>query len=576
MMKNKKALIIICIIVVILLVFTGFLIYRNTTPIGQFNKKISMLEKMYEKNTENEKSISDRTVIISISNGKDKAIVKNSTDKTLKTAFNKAKEQINDIIKENNYKTKWVKLDVIDSRDDMSKRDFRMDLMGYEKDYTYRKGLILNYDNRNIVLTEAELNANNIISYDDVDLSLEDLNKYLDDNEQDEVDDLPEKVTVFTTKGFFCDENNKCYELCNEGTDTGRRKIDPINKEDIQKIIDNSKNYLSNMVQGNGKFVYGYYPLTDKKIDNYNILRHAGATWVLIKCYNTNEKDANEKLKNIDLAMNYLIENIKQKDENTSYITEEKNGELKLGANALTIIAMSEYTKTFNNTKYVDTMKKLGNGILDMQEDDGSFVHVLSQEDYSLKDENRTVYYDGEAMLGLCRLYDITKDEKYLDSAKKAMQYFMDNNYIQYCDHWISYSINELIKYDDNKDYYEFGLKNVAENMAYIKSKNYTSHTVFEMLMQCFELYNNIKENNIDIPYMSEFPEEEFLNLLKEKLDLQINSYMFPEIAMYVENPDKYVDTIFIRQSNYQIRIDDIQHTILGFNEFVKNYEKIM
>ena len=51
---------------------------------------------------------------------------------------------------------------------------------------------------------------------------------------------------------------------------------------------------------------------------------------------------------------------------------------------------------------------------------------------------------------------------------------------------------------------------------------------------------------------------------------------MFPEIAMYVENPDKYVDTIFIRQSNYQIRIDDIQHTILGFNEFVKNYEKIM
>ena len=162
-----------------------------------------------------------------------------------------------------------------------------------------------------------------------------------------------------------------------------------------------------------------------------------------------------------------------------------------------------------------------------------------------------------------------------LDAAEKSTKFFINNNYTQYNDHWISYAVNELTKYKNNKEYFEFGLKNLIDNISMISGKDYTSHINFEMLNQCYELYNRILENNIDIEATKDFSLADLKKIINTRANFQLNSYFYPEIAMFFNNPQKYCNTFFIRQNGFRIRIDDIQHSILGYYYYLKNFNTI-
>lgn len=509
----------------------------------------------------------DEIVIISISNKKDKAIVKRGTGSSVDEAYKNAKNMIDQYVASHNYDVQWTKVDIVKDKKQLSLHELESEISEV-KDYSYRNGIMLDVENRKIILTEAELNSNSIIDYYYCDIDLNNLNTYLSKSNESTLSSLPNTITVFSTTSYFYDKDN-CYELHNEGPNTGRRKQENLQKSELESILDTATNYLSNLVQEDGCFIYGFNPLTNKKNSDYNILRHAGSVWSLIANYDGTEIQKQK----IEKSLAYLNKTICY-DDNQAYVIEEKSDEIKLGGNALTIIAMCEYTTHFEDITYVETLKKLGNGILRMQEKDGSYIHTLNL-DYSNKDKTRTVYYDGEATFALCKLYGLTKDEKYLTAAKKALTYFIANDYTQYSDHWISYAINEVTKYVNDKNFYELGLKNIAYNLDEISKKDYTSHTNFEMLLQGFELYNRIKENNIELNYMKTFPLEKFIKILKEKADFQLNSYLYPEIAMYLDNPSKYCGSFFIRNSSFQIRIDDIQHSLLGYYYYSKNFDKI-
>lgn len=560
MIKNKKMLIgISTFTCLLILIITFFCIFMPNTNHNSFDTKISMLQKLYNKNGKSQGK--DNIVIISICNKENKAIVNSKRGYSVNNAYQLLKNEVSSYVKQNNYNTYWVKLDIVQNVEEISMDEFNDILSDLEQEYLYRNGIILSFADTEIILTEAELNSNMIIDYDNFKLDLTNLNAYLKSRGDLQLRTLPSKLKTFTTLGYFCDENNNTYELYNEGANTGRRVCNSLDKSQIDYIIQNASDYLFNMIQDDGKFIYGYNPLTDKKNNNYNILRHAGSVWSCIVSYD----GSTDKKAKIDSALDYLNDVIRKKDDNTYFIAEVKDSEIKLGGNALSIIAMCEYTDKFSDFKYIDTIKKLGNGILSMCHSDGSYTHVLNENDFSLKAEYRTVYYDGEATFALCKLYGITKDDKYLNAAKKSMDYFIEERYTQYADHWISYATNEITKYVDDERYYDFGLKNVGNNMKRILEKEYTSHINLEMIVKCNELYNRMLEKNITVEFSNYFPIDKLKELLNARLHFQLNSYLYPEIAMYLNSPSKYCNTFFIRHSNFRIRIDDIQHSILGY-----------
>ncbi len=562
----KRKILLICSFAVIVLVGVGFVaskgIKNNIDYL--FNKKVNLIIKEYNKDYHTD--LKDKIAIISISSGKDKAKVIVKRVNNIHVLLKECKEEIKkDYLNEKN-SIKWLKLDIVDSITEITYDSLKRELEEIENDNTYRKGIMFN---NQLILTEAELNSNGIIDYNDKNIDIDKLNNYLKYQKKYSIKKIPNNLKIFTTISFFCDEDNNVFEINNESNNTGRRKNEELEKKDIKEIIDSGSEYLRNMIENDGKFIYGYYPISGKKIDNYNILRHAGSIWSLIVC---NEKITKEE---VEKTLSYINKNIKEKDSETSFLIEKKSNEIKLGGNALAIIAMCEYTEKYKDIRYLEVAKKLGNGIIEMQKDEGQYIHILDVEDFSTKEEYRTVYYDGEATFALSKLYGITKDEKYLKMAEKAIKYFMVHDYTNYCDHWISYAVNEITNYIDDEDIYEFGLKNVSNNMNLISEKKYTSHINFEMLMQCLELYNKMIEKNLKYKCLNDFPYDRFERLIEERARFQLNSYMYPEIGMYFANGEKYVNTFFIRQNSFRIRIDDIQHSILGYNSYLKNYDKI-
>lgn len=395
----------------------------------------------------------------------------------------------------------------------------------------------------------------------------------LKDVDDEDLDYVFSNITKFIIKSYFCDEKDNPYEIYTEGINIGRRIIDKLSYDEVKSIIKNSSNFLFNMLGDDGKFIYALSPLEDSESDDYNVVRHAGSMWSLIESFDKDDYDAPEKKEKIIKGLKYLKKYIVKKNKDIYYVTNMKGNTISLGTLALYVVALVTYTNKFNDNQFKSLIKKLCNGIISLQEEDGSFIHIINTQDFSIKKKYSIVYYDGESTLALLNAYGLLNDEEYINSVRKAVRFFIDKNYIQYHDHWISYTMNYLSNYDDNKEFMEFGLKNVFCNYLVIKNRLSTSHTNFEMIMQCFELF---KKYNLECSHEIEgYTIDNLKELIIDKSLHQLNSYLYPEIAMYLSNPAKYVYTFSIKTDNYRIRIDDIQHSLMGYIVFLKNYDEI-
>ena len=115
------------------------------------------------------------------------------------------------------------------------------------------------------------------------------------------------------------------------------------------------------MLQTN-KFRYGYFPSFNAVMISYNILRHAGTLWSMMCAYEVT-KD-NSLIETDNRAIDYLLTQIKYKDEETAFVVEEKSNEIKLGGNGIAIIALSKHMEIFGDRDFTEMIRKLANGIL--------------------------------------------------------------------------------------------------------------------------------------------------------------------------------------------------------------------
>ena len=418
--------------------------------------------------------------------------------------------------------------------------------------------------------------------------------------------------------------------LIPDGLSRGRREVRNFDAAAARSFVTAAASFLEKQVQQDGSFRYGYYPRFDRVIPGSNCMRHTSTIWSLLCQYRITQKASVLSLaaRSIDYLLSYALV---YRDPDTAYLSEPLKDEIKLGGGGVLILAITEYldlcseeprpeilrsgeprpailrsgeprpevlcsgeplTKAPNaeilhakdvlpeqealRRHYTEIACALGNGILSLlNPETGEFSHVLNMN-FSLKERYRTVYYDGEAAYALCRLYRLTKEEKWLFYAEKAVNHFLAADYTRYRDHWVAYAMNEITRYIHRDDYDTFALRNARVNLDFLYKRETTYHTFLELLMVTFETYERILAENPGLPYLKEFDLPYFLRTIRVRADRMLNGFFFPEYAMYMRCPDKILGSFMVRHDGFRVRIDDVQHNIGGFYLYYKNYSRLL
>lgn len=509
----------------------------------------------------------------------------------------------------------WLRLEWLYQASPTTWLSLQQSLKGFKRNY-YRSGIAFEGVREPwLLLTEMELNANACLYNGNTvpcaEVNTNNLTTYFRARHgSSQTPNFSEDLSVisFNTAGIFLDgDTGKCYDLDIEPRFKGHRKLLPLSADTTQPIIERATHYLSRQVQPSGQYIYGHFPCFGRTIDTYNSLRHASSTYALIEGYEScrrfsrlNTVDAINNSPNaesalpakqtlaqmqskINKAMSYLINELIKTYDDKAYVI-DTGGEIKLGANAVAILALVKYLQVFIDTPFADDYYALANklalGIVAMQQEDGSFVHVLHSKDLTLKAKNRIIYYDGEAAFALMRLYGLTKDERWLDCVNRAFDYFIEARHHQAHDHWLSYCSNELVIYKPEKKYFQFAVNNIAGHTDFIKNRITTFPTLLELSMAFHNMLLKLDEHPEFHDVLEGFDIQGFYQALHARANYLLNGFFFPEMAMFFKAPQTILHGFFIRHHSFRVRIDDVEHYLSGLIAYVaflksKTYPKL-
>jgi hypothetical protein len=520
-------------------------------------------------------------VFLSASDVDSRAYVCKGIGNTIESSWKNATDSIKKRMNDRNVNPVWLKADVVYEIKEYSYQVF-LDYVSRIKTNYFREGI--SFDALfQVAFMEQEVNANVFIADREdsagKELKWKNINYYLRNTLGVKGVNLNERTTTkiytFKTLSAFHDGQH-CYNLESGCLNNGRRHVQQLNEEYIRFIIKQSSSYLARQVNQSGKFRYGYFPCFDKEVPTYNILRHASSTYSMIEAY---EVEADEQLQHsIQLALEYLLrEGIEfLNDPNgkvRAFVIERAaDNEIKLGANAAAILAMAKYTSVFGDTRYVEVIQALAEGIEYFQNPEtGSYSHILNYPDLSIKEKHRVIYYDGEATFALMRLYELDKNQRWLQLVEKAFEYFIENRYWRYHDHWLSYCSNELFKHKAVRKYVDFNLKNASLILDFCLTRETTYPTLLELLMATYNMISKMKQENCFIEALDSFDYEKFMKALEYRAEHQLNGWFFPEVAMYYKAPNKILWAFYIRHHSFRSRIDDNEHNISGYCSYLNN-----
>ncbi|SFA88844.1 hypothetical protein SAMN03159496_00741 [Rhizobium sp. NFR07] len=376
-----------------------------------------------------------------------------------------------------------------------------------------------------------------------------------------------DEVFLFAGSGVFFDGAD-IHPLHPSGLDAGRRVVDRLDVDLVTSMILDGSEFLARQVGSDGRFVYGYHPCFDRAIGSYNTLRHASATYAMIEAYevtrSTTLRDA------IDLSVlcltRHLVSHALLPDGQVAAFLLEASNEIKLGGNALAILALAKYATVFGDEDHDDLMEKLALGICFMQDrHTGAFRHVLKFPSLQTQEDFRTIYYEGEAAFALMRLYDLTGDERWLCAVERAFGHFIRSGHARHHDHWLAYCVNELTRYRPREEYFRFAIDNVADHLDFVANRITTFPTLLELMMATREVLYRLRADGNHSHLLDRIDMPRFEAALEKRAFYLLNGHFWPETAMFMRNPRRIVGSFFIRHHAFRTRIDDVEHYLSGY-----------
>ena len=209
--------------------------------------------------------------------------------------------------------------------------------------------------------------------------------------------------------------------------------------------------YLVDVQEDDGSFIYLYDPDEQISLGWYNILRHAGTVYSLLEIYAYSNDD--KYLEAAELWLWYLQRQI----QDCSWFASDalclvENNEVKLWWNALAILAMGLYTELTDRDDFVLTMQWLAAWILSVQNNEWEFVIHKMDMEWRVSDFV-SQYYPWEGLYALAKLYDITWVDTYIRAAYQwaiwlitVRDAWLTLRNIAH-DHWLLYALRDIYRH---------------------------------------------------------------------------------------------------------------------------------
>lgn len=501
----------------------------------------------------------------------------NTADKDYDKVVKRTLNFIDKLYEKNNRLPEFLKFDFAKNIKERKWTDLVKEVSEQKHNNHYRKGIAFD-ENLSICFLEQEIYAKAIIRgvvynepnfFDEKNLNDAIKKKYTNVKANYSLNKI-EKVWVFDTQAVFF-ENNQLIDLMSTGPENGIRVLKSNKKEHIKELVLNNAKFLHNEILESGRLVYGYFPAYNREIKSYNTVRHCTAIYALLETLEVNYNET--YLPKIRTAMQYAIDHLYKEVDGKAFMIDgnEPDLEIKLGSNAAAIFMFAKYQEIIGDSKYQKYAEMLAEGIRFMIDGKGETTHVLSFPSLAVKEKFRIVYYDGEAALGLLRLYQINQNPILLETVKLMFEHFITKKYDKYHDHWLSYCTNELTKICPEKKYFEFGLNNYLKHMDFIKNRKTAYATFLEMMMSAYKMVVRLKEQGFtNLVNMAKF--DELKDLIELRVEFQrATGYFYPEMAMYMAKPEKILNAFYVRHDRFRTRIDDQEHNLSGYVAYL-NY----
>ena len=216
----------------------------------------------------------------------------------------------------------------------------------------------------------------------------------------------------------------------------------------LKEAMDLSAIYLTRNCDENGKFLYEINVNPDVRIEpRYNLLRHSGAIYALASYEQAypQETTRNALKRATAFLKKSAIAPLPDREDLLavwSYpeITRSQGLlQAKLGGTGLGLIALLSVEKIRPGMTPVEYLRKMGNFLLFMQKSDGSFYSRYIPEKDGRNDTWPSLFYPGEAALGLLMLYEKDRSLKWLQGAADGIAYLARKRESQKhveVDHW--------------------------------------------------------------------------------------------------------------------------------------------